>query len=369
MAPERKKVGKIVDLAERIEADIRLKNLQPGDRYLSTIDTARMLRVDTTVANRALQLLVKRHILQRRQKVGTFVSDGLLNADEEGDGSGATIRSVHFLMSDPEIRTEGLLDSGAILGLQSALPNVRLQFDSVPRLKEAEHLQQIVADALRVRHTEGFVLLDSTLAMQRTIAASGIPAVVFGRLYPSVRGLPFVDRDQRQVGRLLAAHLLQRGHRRIVLLTRQHLLPGDHVTLDAVLEEMASAGLSAADLTLRCLPHDEEVVQAEVRQVLQETDQLPGILARVSMMADAAMEVIESEKFSQRKGITVVAADHFGPQSMETRYPVIRPRLDFQQQGALIGRMLGHLAEGRPLDRNHELIDVDLVVPRTHDPG
>ena len=45
---------RVVELAERLAADIRARGLQPGDPYLSAIDAARMLRVRLATANRAL---------------------------------------------------------------------------------------------------------------------------------------------------------------------------------------------------------------------------------------------------------------------------------------------------------------------------
>ena len=109
MAALRKKVGKIVALAEQIEADIRTRELTPGDRYLSTVDTARMLRVDTTDVNKALQLLVKRGVLIRRQRVGAVIADSFNNPDDRRFGA------IHFLMSDRAIRSEGLFDSDMVM--------------------------------------------------------------------------------------------------------------------------------------------------------------------------------------------------------------------------------------------------------------
>ncbi len=160
--PER--VAKIVELAKRIEADIRQKDLRPGDHYLSTVDTARMSRVDTTDANRALQFLTKREL----------------------------------------------------------------------------------------------------------------PAVVFGSLYPSVEGLPFVDRDQRRIGRLLAEHLLARGHKRILLLARQRMLPGDYLAIDAVRDTMDAAGLLAGRSVLLFYEGGEKHRYGSIRVARFNLDWLEG---------------------------------------------------------------------------------------------
>jgi len=202
MAPARRQIQRVVELAERLETDIQHRELQPGDRYLTTAETAKMLRVDTAVANRALQLLVKRDVLRRRQRIGTFIAEG-------SDGNNAIrLDRVHLLMNDPFPKTEGWLDTNALLAMQSELPGVQIQFHLVPSLDETNYLQKVIREALGSRARDGFLLMRSSLTTQRLIAASGLPAVVFGHTYASVKGLPFADRDHAQMGRLMAEYLL-----------------------------------------------------------------------------------------------------------------------------------------------------------------
>ncbi len=353
--PER--VAKIVELAKRIEADIRQKELRPGDRYLSTVDTARMLRVDTTDANRALQLLTKREMLERRQRVGTFIAGG---PDKDNR---SPLDCVHLLLCDRHVRRELLLDTGAVMGLQRELPGTQIRFDFVPLGEETDHLRRWITESIRSPGAEGCVLVGSTLPMQRMIAASELPAVVFGSLYPSVDGLPFVDRDQRRIGRLLAEHLLGRGHKRILLLARQRMLPGDYLAIDAVRDAMDSYGLPAGALTFRCLPHDADAVRHEVRRLLRESDESLGILARPSLMADAACEAIREEGLEPGRDVGVVAADYYHGDNEAAPYPIIRPTLNFEEQGAMLGRLLARRARGEPVERDSQQVPVRLEIP------
>ena len=50
---------RILELADRLTADIHERLLKPGDAYLTTAEAARLLGISTTTANRAMQLLVK----------------------------------------------------------------------------------------------------------------------------------------------------------------------------------------------------------------------------------------------------------------------------------------------------------------------
>ena len=68
MAPTDLTKPRVLRLADRIQEDIRQRALGPGDPYLTTIETARMLGVNNSVAGRALQLLAKRRVIERRQR-------------------------------------------------------------------------------------------------------------------------------------------------------------------------------------------------------------------------------------------------------------------------------------------------------------
>src|SRR5438045_3666201 len=110
------KVPRIIELADKIAEDIRSKNLKPGDPYQGTTETAEMLGVSTTAANRAMQVLVKRRIIQRRQRKGTFVAIPSESAPL------SPLRRVHLVVQENYLRTEGLLSDGIIVGMHDELP-------------------------------------------------------------------------------------------------------------------------------------------------------------------------------------------------------------------------------------------------------
>ncbi len=348
-----------MQLADLIVSDIQDKGLKVGDRYLSTVETARMLRVDTTDVNKAMQLLVKRHVLMRRQRLGTFVGKGLDAAHVAG------LCSVRFLVSDSEIRGEGLFDSEIMMGLQGSLPHVKLGVHFIPRENEAEELNRLIGEILRNPEPEGLILTGSTLYMQRAVAASGLPAVVFGHLYPSVKGMSYVDRDPVQIGRELTNHLLERGCRRIVCVFRQNMLPGDHIMFDTVAKTLSEKGRPTSDLLMRCLPFDEEVITSEVDHFLESNDEPVGFLVRVATKADLIFDAIAARLGEDNPFATVVAADdRFASTERERHYPRISAKLSLKEQGVVLGRMLVERAEDGPAHSHSELLEVQLVSPK-----
>ena len=218
---------KIVAVAETILGDIRRRKLRPGDAYLDTAATARLLRVSGSTVNRALQLLAQRGVLQRRQRQGTIVLDA-------GPRS-LKLRCAASICWCAKI-TCAPRDCGPTAycwACNCALPGTELQFNFRPEVNEAEYVQQLIHDILGSRQATGLVLVRSTVATQRLVEASGLPAVVSGSLQPSIRELPSVDRDQRQIGHLLAEYLLRANCRRVIIFMRDRLTTGDHTMLDS----------------------------------------------------------------------------------------------------------------------------------------
>ncbi|MDZ7618064.1 MAG: GntR family transcriptional regulator, partial [Patescibacteria group bacterium] len=185
------KSSRIVQLADLLEQEIRGSKLRPGDPYLSTDDAASKLHVSTQAANNALRVLVKRGVIERRRRIGTYIA----RLPDETPPS--ALQRVHLVVHENYLRQEGLLGDGLMLGLQGELPGSQLQFNFAPPHDGHEFANRLIADALRTDGAEGFVLVRAPLAVQRIIASSGLPAVVFGSLQPSVQSLPWIDRDQR----------------------------------------------------------------------------------------------------------------------------------------------------------------------------
>lgn len=346
---------RIVQLAEQITADIRRRRLKPGDSYLTTAETARLLGISTTAANRAMQLLVQRQVLHRRQRAGTTV------AAPTETRQGPALRRVHLLFHRRYLETEGLLADGRVIGIQSELPGADIQFSFPPEGGELPHVEDVIRRALAAPSPEGIVASRASLEVQRALAASGLPVVLAGTAFPSVQGLPWIDRDHCQIGRVLTEHLLASGARWLAVFNRERMLAGDHQTFDAVRDVLAEAGLPGNALTLRCLPYDAEAVATEVRLLMESNRAKGGILCRGTPLADAVTATLAEVRPAQRPALAV--CDVFaksGPSPYVTASPLLGP----QEWGARLGRLLARQARGEVLQPHHEIVPVALELPR-----
>ncbi len=345
----------IVQLADRIENDIRERGLQPGDSYLNTAETARMLKVGTAAANRALQLLEQRQVLVRSQRRGTFLTAPV-------EALPATQR-INVVVDEASLKTEGVLADGLLVGMQSVIPQAQLRFRFTPATDDTQFIDRLIHAALQSPLKESFVLVRSSLTAQRLVANSGLPAVIHGTAYPSIQGIPCVERDTASVARILVEHLFQSGCREILLLLRQHVMPGDHLLLDQVQASLADRGMSGM-LMIRCLPPDNEVVRHEVTAAIKRSRRRLGVICRSEPLAAGVQAAIDSLQLSRRSQKPVIAlTDFYRSAQTLVRWAYIRLIPTPEDIGQQIGELLLDQFAGRPVVKRRVILPVTLIVP------
>lgn len=327
-------------LADLIERDIRARKLRSGDRYPATAEVAKKLGAGTGAVNRALQLLVRRRVLRRKQRIGTVVDLAPTEAP--------ALSSIHIVVARDAVEAEGLFRDGTLLGLQEAVPSAKLHFDFTPPLEDPGLAARFIDDLLKgTERDAGFVLVRSSLALQRAVEASGLPCVLSGSRFPSVTGLPYVNRDNRMIARLLAKHLLRRRRRKLLVLLRSQHSPGDDHLLDALRDQLDRAGLGAGSLVTRSLPTDAAAVRHEVRSLLSAPKPPTAILCRNVPMSEAA----DAGARAAGRSVPIAVCDYFphagGP---APRFPYTRPVDGPEETGRRLGRALLGMAAGKNPD-------------------
>ena len=334
MERENQNIPRIVQLAREIELDIQSRNLHAGDPYLTTAQTARMLGVSTTIANRALQFLARNGRLERKQRRGTYVAEPAPNLGE------SPLARVHLVVHQRYMRTEGLLADGVIVGLQSVLPGVDVSFNFMPPGDERQYVEELAGNIMQAGQPEGLVLVRANLEVQQMVAQSGLPAVVFGTPYRSITQLSYVDADQGAIGRLLAEHAVQQRCKRMFVIMRDQMLPGDTPYLDAIQKTASRAGIAADRLPVRFLTRDRELVAAEIRHLLEKKRPRPAILCRDEPSADAVLEELDHLKIRVGEDVTVAVSTIY---RRGNEAPPSIPYTQYIDSPVQIGEHLGRL--------------------------
>lgn len=365
MALSKQNPSQIVYLAKRLEDDIRARGLQPGDPYLNTQETARMLSVSNAAANRALQLLEKRNILRRRQRSGTFIADPAQHAAD------LEMNLVHILVHQDYLKTEGLLTDGVVLGIQEKLPSAEIQVNFLPANDDGAYANRLIAETLSSKQIEGYVLVRAPLAVQRIVQASGLPAVIHGAPFPSVTNIAWIDRDNYQAGRLATKKLAGDGFDRLTVITRDRITPGDNPMFNGVRDEMSAAGLPIERLNWRSLPSDAEVVRHETMEILRsggtsrksrQRTHRHGFICRSRPAADGVAQAIETCGCKLGVDAQIVLLDVYQSSLLHAPpYPHLMLAMNPETIGQHIGDFLLAQARGVKLEPPCEMIPMVLV--------
>lgn len=318
-------------LAGQLAAFIEERGLVPGDRFLTTEEAARHLKVRRDLANRALQVLAQRGQIERSQRIGARVA--------EPGRAPRTFDRVHLVTQVNHPRTQTWSSAAFQVGLHTALPGCEIDVNQV----SAEGAAGVLREALRQRTPEGLVLVRCDYPTQRLAADSGLPAVLHGSPYAGIT-LPSVDVDGAQMGQLQAEALIRHGCDRLVVVRRDRALPGDRAFMSGFRAAAHMRGFGCNEIDELELAPFPEVVAAELA-ILFEKEAGLGIVCSTRELADATWAA--GKECGRIVGDDLwLHCNQAGNASALPPYPFLTPSEGDEAQGAELGRLLaGRLAD------------------------
>ncbi len=323
---------RILELAKSLEDDIRRRDLKAGDPYLTTADCARILEVNTSSANKALQFLSVKQLLHRSPKSGTHI------LRRPGGVAKKAVQRITLLVEMVTVSLSTAAYDDILIGLQSEFPFGEVGVKILPRSGRITFVMKLLQAALKKGDTESFVLVTGSADIQRLFIKSGLPTILFGYPQPSITELPFIDRDSFAAGRLLAQSLLHRQSRSLMILMRERLLPRDHLLVDGVLTEATHHGMSLKSIFFRSVEEDDQSVRAEVATFLKRHKPPYGLLVQSGRLALSAEPVIRLECRSEKHAIAI--ADCAFQHPIMSRQLHLRFSNTYKEIGRQIGRLL-----------------------------
>lgn len=350
-ATKRSAASPVEMAAEKLIRHIKASGLKPGDRYLSAEQAGQLLGSSVMTVQRAMTLLAREKILDRRPRAGTFIGNHASLGTEKG--------CVHFFMPEQfASQTEGResywdLLPDQILGIQSVLPHVSVQFNFIPN-QDVAYTQQIVEQMTVAGSLRGAILILHSREMRAFFNQSGIPTVVEGGVEADLGNLCWVQWDQVQTGYLLASHLLQRGHRRLCTIMRDVWSIGESLLHDGIGEAIAAAGLSSNTLRMRSTPSKVSAITELVRGLLTtEANPPTGFICRNEFQANHVSKVVDSLGLSHQVEVVLCNAPS---QQGQAKYTYAAPEIGPFETGVIVGTMLKELGQGvSPTPRGREV--------------
>ena len=292
-----------------------------------------------------LRILAEQNIVVRNHRSGTFVGPAI------APKKSLDIRMVAILCpaSERTLQTVGL--DPLIAGLLSNLPDVAdVRVAYVPKDGDVEFVQNLLEPYRNEGRVAGVVAISCSYAVYRYLGEGRYPLVVMGSLYPG-QSFPSIDTDEHQCGYLLAQYLLERGHRRLAMLSHSESCPGDHHFHDGVNEALTEAKLPANALLLRIPLPETELVRRQVHELLDQPEAPTGFIVKMPRWVPDVVSAIKERGKRVPQDIDVVSRSQVGGDPNEIGC-VLRPKTSNREVAQLVGQMLAQSRQHLPLEKS-----------------
>ncbi|MBX3595059.1 substrate-binding domain-containing protein [Sphingomonas sp.] len=216
--------------------------------------------------------------------------------------------------------------------------------------------------AAEARDASGIVVLGqgANHQMVRSLAALELPLVVWGADdgTETTMGVAVVGSDNREGGRLAAAHLLARGARLIFLGDTSHAEVADRL---AGFRESIDGKRGAALVDVRSCDFTREGGRSAMEAVLAGGAAFDGIFAQSDLVAIGAMDALNAAGIAWRDRIAVVGYDD-SPAAAAHRPQLTSIRQDWTAGGRLLASaMLAQLHPARHRSPESHILPVSLT--------
>ncbi|WP_432800098.1 GntR family transcriptional regulator [Poriferisphaera sp. WC338] len=352
--PERESIHK---LAAEIEHDMLLRGLEPGDKYLTAADVGQMLSVSRITANRAMQWLAQKDILVRARSRGTFVGPKFNSPLQR---TRPDIDSLHVLLPMDYSRSVMQIDSFAA-ALSSSLPGANLHLHY---LAEYDPLKTVRGVVEQIKNEDGIncmILIRSDERVQQYVSESGVPAVVFGSLYPGVQRLSSLDSDMGGAGKIATEHAMEIGCQKFMVIFRHEWLWGDNLLLNNIMNTLGHAGRNIDDLIVRSLGPSQEIIEGECRRLLQNIDSPTAMICVGENFARIAHRVLQDMQPKHHVEIIVATRVQSGDTTTYTRVVA-------NEDGAGQVKLLCGLLESYIQNKETKEITIPVSIKRVGEP-
>ncbi len=348
-------------LAKRLEDDIRSRGLKIGDKYLNAHEAAEMLGVSRATAQRAMKVLGDSQALMRRRSLGTFVGPGAVNQ------SASQVSTVYILAPDRIHNAIQTMAGWMLDGIRRESGCTNVNFGFVPQEDGAAYVKQLLKSTEASGEPVGFIAVGCPREVYQLLAESNVPTLVFGSLYQETQMLPAIDFDNREAARLMTRYLIERGHKRMMLLTTSDGRPGDHDFIDGVSDALTETGLPANALAMRIVPEDPKSALPAVRQLLQDENRLSSLIVRGSSVIEAVDRVLYDLELKTPGDVEIVYQSIAAESKKSPRHPHIVPTYDMDEIARALGRMLKQQIDVPEQKRAKVVIPVKLRIEGDRD--
>ncbi|MDO5552225.1 MAG: hypothetical protein Q4G68_00560 [Planctomycetia bacterium] len=340
-------IMKTIDLTNQLEANIRARQLRPGDSFFTVREASDFLDVAGMYANQALQLLEKRQIIRRRQSMRATIVEPQLRKE-------TPFSHIYLFISELYYRYEGHAGEPLVRGLQEKFHGVTVSYCLLSSSLDTERALKTIQEVLVAESEAGFVLLSTSFAIQQIFSKSCLPVVIHGTPYSAITNIPNLERDYQAATKQIADWLRSRGRTRWAVLMRNIMHPGDHLALDL----MRSQKEVNNDLPILFTGMEPEEISAQTETLFAGKKPPDAIICTSLLQAKAVEECLRAHNFAPYRDIDIVVRIYHQPDKENALYTHIELDIPLRNIGRKIANLLDRARSGGAIES--ELLPVKL---------
>jgi LacI family transcriptional regulator len=254
--------------------------------------------------------------------------------------------------------------SVVISGIEKVLSERKYFFVTVVHHHDTELMNQY-SDILKIRGSEGFITIDTTLA-----AAPSLPTIAVSG-HREIEGVTNITLDHSYAAHAVLSHLTQLGHREIAFLRGQPLSIDSEARWEALAQVARERGIELRPELIMQLPGDDPSPQTgyeTVKELMGRKIPFSALIAYNDISAVGAIRAIKETGLRVPEDISVVGFDDI----REAAYhlpSLTTIRQPMREIGAMAAEALIERIEGRNGHEDGILVKPDLVVRESTGPA
>ncbi len=285
---------KYLTIVEWAKAQIRDKQLSPGDHFYSENELCEIHSVSRQTVRQAMTTLEGQNIIVRKRGSGTFVKT-----------TGGTQKALSCTVGVISTYFSDYIFPSIVTGIESVLKqrNVVMQL-SITRNQVADEAQAL--KAMLNQDIRGLIMEPSKSALPNPnmdlyeqIKARGIPVVFFNAKYPW-GDFPCVAMDDVKAGRVVTDHLFSLGHEKIAGILSLDDIQG-HMRYRGFMQSFQNHGIENAEQNVLWYATNERKTLF-TRSSERVEELLKSVSAVVCYNDNMAVKLLE---FCKQRGIRV----------------------------------------------------------------
>lgn len=344
-----KQILRTIHLTNLLLEDIRTRKLQPGTPYYTTQEASQFLNVAAIFANQALQLLEKRRVIKMCQRTGSVINE-LPNVPSKEE-----ISHVVLVVNEQYFRLEGDGSGDVLSGLQMELSSANIDIGLLNRNNEEEHVMRIINEALSNNDVDAFVLISVSFSIQKIFEKSCFPTVIFGSPFPSITGIPCIERDMTEGFEQILWYLQKRHRKHFVYLFRNTIHPGDKIIPNV----LCSQPKQSADTVILFTTSFEEEIKAAVRNIFLSEFVPDAFICTSILQAEVVEEVMYEQGLIPYQDMDIIVTSYFFQRGIRAKYTHLSYGITPEEIGRKIGQMLRLQTQEQNV--SNDMIPVELV--------